>query len=503
MSKLYALTVPKWGMSMEEGEISEWQAAVGDQLSVGDPVVDIETSKIVNTAESTCEGTLVRQVAQSGEVHKVAMLLGVVAEGDTTEAEIDAFVASFVPDAAALNIPLGGEADANAAAPQPSYGESPAKKEALAAAAPAPVAAPAVVKPAAKAASALSQGPDDSDVKASVVARRIAKDNNINLNNITPTGRHGRVSKQDVEQAAGIRVQAAPLAGQVAASTSPLAGRSSLDDSRIAATPVARRLASKMNINLNDVTPTGRRNRVTKEDVEQAAVSLTGMADYREEKLSGMRKTIAARLSESKQNIPHYRVSVDIEIDSLLQQRKYMNEALDQSISVNDFVIKASASALEKVPEVNVQYTGESILQFDQVDISMAVAIDGGLITPVLRNVGSKGLPQIAAESKDLATRAQNNQLTVDEFQGGTFSVSNLGMFGVDQFDAIINLPQAAILAVSAGKKKPVVKGDSIVPATVMRVSLSSDHRAIDGAVAARFLQALKGFLENPASMLL
>ncbi|MGK0499364.1 MAG: pyruvate dehydrogenase E2 component (dihydrolipoamide acetyltransferase), partial [Oceanicoccus sp.] len=357
--------------------------------------------------------------------------------------------------------------------------------------------------PAPAAASVLSEGPDDSDVMASVVARRIAKTYNINLHNITATGRHGRVSKQDIEAAAGIRVLAAQTATQAIATTSPLAGRSSADDSRIPATPVARRMASMLNINLNDVQPTGRRNRVTKDDIEAAAVALTGVADYREEKLTSMRKTIASRLTESKQTIPHYRVSVDIEIDSLLQQRKYMNDNLGHSISVNDFVIKGCASALQQVPDVNVQYTGDSILKFDQVDISMAVAIQGGLITPVIRNVANKGLPQIAAEAKDLAQRAQNGQLSVDEFQGGTFSVSNLGMFGVDQFDAIINLPQAAILAIAAGKKKPVVRGDSIVAATVMRVSLSSDHRAIDGAVAAQFLQTLKGFLENPASMLL
>jgi pyruvate dehydrogenase E2 component (dihydrolipoamide acetyltransferase) len=487
MSNLHALTVPKWGMSMEEGDITEWRIAVGDAISVGDEYVDIETSKIVNTAESTCSGTLVRIIAQPGETHQVGMLMGVVAEGDTTDADIDAFVAAFVPDA-------GGSALAKSSVTDGSSAAAPA----AAPAAPAPVAAAAPL--ASK--SALSEGPDDSEVKASPVARRIAKANNVNLHNITATGRHGRVSKQDVEKAAGIRVMAAPLAGApVASSNAPV--RSSADDSRIAATPVARRLAKKLNINLNDVTPTGSRGRVSKSDIENAAVALTGVADFTEQKLNGMRKTIAARLSESKQTIPHYRVSVDIEIDSLLQQRKYMNDELGHSLSVNDFVIKGCASALVRVPDVNVQFTGDTIRRFEQVDISMAVAIEGGLITPVIRNVAHKGLPQIAAEAKDLAQRAQAGTLGVDEFQGGTFSVSNLGMFGVDQFDAIINLPQAAILAIAAGKKKPVVRGDSIVPATVMRVSLSSDHRAIDGAVAAKFLQALKGFLENPASMLL
>jgi pyruvate dehydrogenase E2 component (dihydrolipoamide acetyltransferase) len=416
------------------------------------------------------------------------MLLGVLAEGKVSEEEIDEFVASFV-------VAAGGAALAKSSVTDGSGASATAAAPKVAAKSAVPVAVALASK------SALSEGPDDSDVKASAVARRIAKANNVNLNNITATGRNGRVSKNDVEQAAGIRVMAAPLAGSPAASTS--SAKTTADDSRIAATPVARRIAAKLDINLHDVTPTGSRGRVNKDDVERAAVALTGVADFSEEKLSGMRKTIAARLTESKQTIPHYRVSVDIEIDSLLSQRKYMNEELGHRLSVNDFVIKACASALVKVPDVNVQFTGETIRRFEQVDISMAVAIEGGLITPVIRNVANKGLPQIAAEAKDLAERAQNGSLSIDEFQGGTFSVSNLGMFGVDQFDAIINLPQAAILAIAAGKKKPVVRGDNIVAATVMRVSLSSDHRAIDGAVAATFLQALKGFLENPASMLL
>ncbi|GMG88392.1 2-oxo acid dehydrogenase subunit E2 [Biformimicrobium ophioploci] len=496
MSKLHALTVPKWGMSMEEGELIEWRVDVGDQISIGDEFVDIETSKIVNTAESSCDGTLVRIVAQPGEIHRVAMLLGVVAQGDVTEAEIDAFVENFEPDAAALNKPLVSEGD-DSAERQVSYGAPAQAAEAASTETP----AVADKAPTASAAASLADGPDDSGVKASVVARRIAKAHNINLNNVPATGRNGRVSKQDVEKAAGVSVQPARKAKQAMAEQP--AQRTTIDDSRIAATPVARRLAKKLNINLHDVTPTGRRNRVTKEDIEQAARALSGLSDYSEVALSGMRKTIAARLSESKQTIPHYRVSVDIEIDSLLAQRKYMNAELGHSLSVNDFIIKACAGALQRVPAVNVQYTGDAIRQFEQADISMAVAIDGGLITPVIRNAGNKSLSQISSEAKDLAKRAQTGKLTVDEFQGGSFTISNLGMYGVDQFDAIINSPQAAILAVGAGKEKPVVRDGEITAATVMRVSMSSDHRAIDGAVAAQFLQALKGFLENPASMLL
>jgi pyruvate dehydrogenase E2 component (dihydrolipoamide acetyltransferase) len=485
-STLHALTVPKWGMSMEEGEVTQWRVSEGDTLAVGDEYVDIETSKIVNAAESPVAGTLVRITGQVGQTLQVGLLLGVVADGKATDAEVDTFIAAFVPDASGAARASGGDAKPAAAAPAPA-----AAKAAVA------------VAPASAAANALSEGPDDSEVNASTVARRIAKANNINLNNVTATGRNGRVSKSDVEQAAGIRVLAKQSAPSAGAASSRGPQRSTEDDSHVASTPVARRLARELNINLNDVTPTGKRGRVSKEDVEKYAVVSTGVAYYREEKLSGMRKTIASRLSESKQTIPHYRVSVDIEIDSLLSQRAYMNGELGHKISVNDFIIKASACALEQVPEVNVQYTGETIRQFDQVDVSIAVAIEGGLITPVVRNVGAKGLPQIAQESSDLARRAQMGTLGVDEFQGGTFSISNLGMFGVDQFDAIINLPQAAILAVAAGVKKPVVRGDSVVPATVMRVTLSADHRAIDGAVAAQFLRSLKGFLENPASMLL
>jgi pyruvate dehydrogenase E2 component (dihydrolipoamide acetyltransferase) len=491
MSSLHALTVPKWGMSMEEGEITQWRVAVGDKIAVGDELVDIETSKIVNAAESTVAGTLVAIVGETGQTLKVGTLLGVVASGDATEAEIDAFIAAFVPDASGA-----ARAQASVAKATP-----PATATAVAdkvQAAPAETGMSSETSPAQ---GALAQGPDDSGIKASVVARRIARAHNINLHNVVPTGRNGRVSKADVEKAGGIRVMARAAANAVPASQEPR--RSTADDSHVASTPVARRLARRLNINLNDVTGTGRRGRVSKEDVERAAVTATGLAYYTETKVSSMRKTIAARLSESKQTIPHYRVTVDIEIDSLLQQRAYMNGVLGHKISVNDFVIKACGSALAQVPQVNVQYSQEVIRQFDQADISVAVAVQGGLITPVIRNVDAKGLPQIAAESRDLAHRAQVGTLGVDEFTGGTFSISNLGMFGVDQFDAIINLPQAAILAVAAGVKRPVVRGDSIVPATVMRVSLSADHRAIDGAVAAQFLQSLKGFLENPASMLL
>lgn len=496
MSALRALTVPKWGMSMEEGEILEWHVQPGDKLSAGDQLVDIETSKIVNTAESPAAGTLVRIVGETGQTLQVGQIIGVLAEGEASNAEIDAFVAAFVPDASAA-----------ARAQSPGAAEpAPPAAPAVAPVSAAPAEAATPVAPVLQAApdSDLSTGPDDSQVKSSPVARRLARQYSINLHNVPASGRHGRVSKWDVEAVLGIQIlPAETLPAAAAAQSVQPAARSSKDDSQVAATAVARRLAKRMAINLHDVTPTGRHGRVNKSDVERAALALAGATNFREEKLSGMRKTIATRLTESKQTIPHFRVSVDIEIDNLLQQRKHMNETLGHQLSVNDFVLKACASALVQVPQVNVQFTGDSLRFLKQVDISMAVAVKGGLITPVIRDIANKDLLQISAEARDLASRAQNGSLTVDEFQGGTFSVSNLGMYGVDEFDAIINLPQAAILAVAAGKKKPVVRGDSLAVATVMRVSLSSDHRAIDGAVAAQFVQALKGYLENPASMLL
>lgn len=488
MSTLHALTVPKWGMSMEEGEVQEWRVAPGDVLAPGDEIVDIETSKIVNTAESTVAGTLVRIVGEPGQTLKVGMLLGVVASGDTSEQDIDDFVRDFAATPSVGSI---------ASAPVQTSASSPAAASVAGSTATAPVTASG-----AGTATNVAAGGDDSQVYASVVARRIARAHQVNLNNVAATGRNGRVSKRDVEQAAGICVTASTAPAPATTTASSEVARSTADDSLIASTPVARRVARQLNIHLNDVTATGVRGRVCKEDVERAALALSGGVAYRELPLSGMRKTIAARLTQSKQTIPHYRVSVDIEIDSLLQQRIFMATELGQNVSINDFIIKACASALVHVPEVNVQYTGSSLRVFEQVDIAMAVAVEGGLITPVIRNAARKSLMNIAAEARDLAARAQAGRLSIDEFQGGTFSISNLGMFGVDEFDAVINLPQAAILAVAAGRRKPVLHGDSVVAATVMRVTLSSDHRAIDGAVAARFLQVLKGFLENPGSML-
>lgn len=284
---------------------------------------------------------------------------------------------------------------------------------------------------------------------------------------------------------------------------------------RVFASPLARRIAEQSGYDISQIPGTGPRGRVIKRDVESytpaaatsaamGAVSMDGDTPFEDIKLSNMRKTIAKRLTESKQTVPHFYVTVDVELDNLMAARKQLNAMSDEyKISVNDFIIKACAAALMKVPAANVQYMGDTMRQFKRADIAVAVAIEGGLITPVVRGADMKGLRQISDETKDLARRAQEGKLAPEEYAGGTFSISNMGMMGVKNFDAVINPPQAAILAVGAGEQRPVVKNGELTVATVMTVTLSCDHRAIDGAVGAEYIAAVKMFLEQPSAMLL
>ncbi|MFN4355522.1 pyruvate dehydrogenase complex dihydrolipoamide acetyltransferase [Parvibaculum sp.] len=295
---------------------------------------------------------------------------------------------------------------------------------------------------------------------------------------------------------------------------------------RIFASPLARRLAEQRGIDLATVEGSGPRGRIVKGDLEGAPKSepkkhaTSGAASpassidarafyekgsYEEIPLDGMRKTIARRLTQSMQEIPHFYLTVDCELDELLVARKRLNEAAGEGVklSVNDFLVRAAALALIRVPEANVSFAGDSILKHKSADIGIAVALDGGLITPIIRNAEKKGLAEISEEAKSLAERARNKKLKPSEFEGGSFSISNLGMFGIKHFTAVINPPQAAILAVGKGEERPVVKNGKLEVATVMTVTMSCDHRAIDGALGARFLEAFKSFVEYPARMLL
>ncbi|MCV2880993.1 pyruvate dehydrogenase complex dihydrolipoamide acetyltransferase [Actibacterium sp. XHP0104] len=345
-------------------------------------------------------------------------------------------------------------------------------------------------------------------------------------------------SADDITQptaAAEVAATDTATAPALAASTAPPAPKGAAGD-RIFATPVARRIAAEKGLDLTQIQGSGPKGRILKSDVIKASASpqaaptpaapsaaaapvampagpatdtilkMYADRDYEEVQLDGMRKTIAARLTEAKQTIPHFYLRRDIRLDTLLAFRAQMNKALESrgvKLSVNDFIIKAAAIALQQVPDCNAVWAGDRVLRLKPSDVAVAVAIDGGLFTPVLRDADTKSLSALSTEMKDLAARARDRKLAPHEYQGGSFAISNLGMFGIDNFDAVINPPHGGILAVGAGVKKPVVGDDGqVTTATIMSVTMSVDHRVIDGALGAQFLQVLVDALENPISML-
>ncbi len=303
-----------------------------------------------------------------------------------------------------------------------------------------------------------------------------------------------------------------PLAKTIA--ISPLA-------KRIAISPLAKRIAGEKNLDLSTISGSGPRGRIIKDDIlnvaHQGSVNKNSGAvsrnpqEFQAVKNNNVRKIIAKRLLESKQTVPHFYLSLDLKIDKLLEVRHSLNELAnldakgnpEYRISVNDLVIKAVALALKAVPSANSSWTDEAILLYNNVDVSVAVAVDGGLLTPIIRNADQKSISAISNEMKALAKKARDGKLQPEEFQGGGFSISNLGMYGIDSFQAIINPPQSCILAVGSGVQKPVIESGKITIATIMNVTLSSDHRSVDGAVGAEFLKSLKKFIENPIAMLI
>ena len=417
------------------------------------------------------EGTLSKWLVKEGDTVKSGQILAEI-ETDKATMEFEAV------DEGIVGTLLIAEGTAGVKVNTPiamilEDGESADTSPAPAAAAPvAAAAAPTTVTPVA-AAPAAAQPPAPTATKpagarvfASPLARRIATEKGLDLTKIAGSGPHGRIVKADVESA-----QSSPAA--VVAAPAPVA----------AASPAA--------------TATG----------PSTDTVLKTYADrpYTEVALNGMRKIIAARLTEAKQTVPHFYLRRDIELDALLAFRTQLNAGLASrgvKLSVNDFIIKACALALQLCPTANAVWAGDRVLQFQKSDVAVAVAIEGGLFTPVLKDAESKTLSALSVEMKDLAKRARDRKLAPHEYQGGSFAISNLGMFGVDNFDAIINPPHAAILAVGAGVPKPVVKAGLVVVANVMSVTLSVDHRVIDGALGAQLLQAIKDNLENPLVML-
>ena len=335
--------------------------------------------------------------------------------------------------------------------------------------------------------------------------------------------------RADAASASAPAAKPTPEAPVTPVPAAPVSAAPAPSGERIFASPLARRMAQQAGLDLANVAGSGPNGRIVKRDIEAALASVTSAASnvpapeavpspiasgpmleeglepaFDFEPASTMRKVIAQRLAESKQTVPHFYLTVDCEIDNLLALRKDLNSRSgDYKISVNDLIIKACGVALRRVPAANAAWTGNGIKRYHRADISVAVAIDGGLITPVIRDAGGKGLETISSEMRDLATRARDGKLLPEEYQGGTFSISNLGMFGIKQFDAVINPPQGAIMAVGAGEQRPVVRNGALAVATVMSVTLSVDHRVVDGAIGAELLAAFKTLIEDPMTMLL
>ena len=450
MSDIQALTIPKWGLSMEQGTVTKWLIAEGDSFAEGDEIVEIETDKIANVVEAPFTGRLSRIVAEPGSTLPVGALIGVSA-GEAAPADaIESFLNSYQADISD-EPPAQNSSSSVSSAPQDvASDEQPAQPERN---------VDSVSTP-----DALHSDADDASIHATRHARLFANSVGVNLTKVTGTGRNGRVSRADVEAAILDHGGSLPATSETTRENSA----SAVPAPAVQSAPVLPSAGAV------DISP-----------------------------LSNMRKTIAQRLVASKHAAPHYRVTMDCVIDDLLATRTRLNATNpDEKISINDFIIKASAMALIAEPECNVQFDGENVHYFPHADITVAVALPAGLITPKIEKADAKGLAEISREMKSLAERAKSGGLTPDEYQGGTFSISNLGMFGVSSFDAIINPPQCAILAVGAGAHKYIPGDDGPRKVTEISLCLSSDHRIIDGALAARLLSRIKQNIENPLLML-
>ncbi|WP_185982528.1 pyruvate dehydrogenase complex dihydrolipoamide acetyltransferase [Aureimonas mangrovi] len=458
------VTMPALSPTMEEGNLAKWLVKEGDKVSSGDVIAEIETDKATMEVEAVDEGTVAKIVVPAGsEGVKVNAVIAILA-GEGEDAS----------EAASAEAPAGNAKADDAVASQESAGEPEAR-------APSTASASEGGKSTAPAVSPAPSGEKGSRVFASPLARRIAKDAGVDLASLTGSGPNGRIVKADVEAAAKGGGAKAPASDAKAAPAAGDAGKAP------AAAP-----KGQSDEQIRKLFPDG---------------------SYEEIPHDGMRKTIARRLVESKQTVPHFYLSLDCELDALLALRKQLNEAAPTvkteagekpayKLSVNDMVIKAMALALKAVPDANASWTETAILRHRHADVGVAVAIAGGLITPIIRRADEKTLSTISNEMKDLAKRARSRKLKPEEYQGGTTAVSNLGMFGIKNFSAVINPPHATILAVGAGEERAVVKNGAIEVATVMSVTMSTDHRAVDGALGAELLSAFKGFIEQPMSML-
>ncbi|PHR93349.1 MAG: pyruvate dehydrogenase complex dihydrolipoamide acetyltransferase [Robiginitomaculum sp.] len=438
------ILMPALSPTMEEGTLTKWLVKKGDTISSGDLLAEIETDKATMEIEAVEEGLVFAILVEEGSTEvKVNTPIAILLEEDEDPSVMD----NYTPGATvSVLAPAPVEADPAQVAPQP----APA----------APTQTPAPIP---------TSGTSAARVKASPLAKRLAKDYGLDLAQIPGSGPNGRIIKADVEAAKAQPVQATPVAQ---------------------AAPQAQ------------TTDVGMLRGGGAEYLEKLGI-VPGTYDL--EPLDGMRRVIAKRLTESARDVPHFPLNIDCEIDDLLAMRKELNGQAPEGvkISVNDMLIRACAIALKQVPEANASFTPDGIAYHHHADVAVAVAIDGGLITPIVREAENKGLSIISTEMKDLAARARERKLKPQEFQGGTFSISNLGMFGIQSFQSILNQPQGMILSVGAGAPRPVVKEGELAVATVMTVTLTCDHRVVDGSIGARWLQAFKRLIEQPITMML
>ena len=411
--KIEPLIMPKWGIEMDEGKLTEWLIEEGTTFSKGDPLVVIETDKISNEVEAEVDSKLRKKVVQSDGTYAVGALLGIFAPDEISDEEVENFVNEYV-------------------APDTSF------KPESASASEAPTPTPEVSNNSSTSPSTSSELPSapPENINISPKAWEVALELGVDVSTITPTGRRGRISVQDVEQIAD---------------PAKLAAYKGEDDAG-----------------------------ASKSDNPSTSIKHTSM-----------RKVIAERLVSSKNTAPHFYLNVDLEVDSIMEKRTALNSDSSNKISINDLLIKCVATALKKHPEININWSDDAILQFENADISVAVATESGLITPIIKNAGNISVQEISSEMKRLSELAHSNKLMPSDYQGGTFSISNLGMLGIKDFTAVINPPQCAILAVGGLQTKVSEHDGNAVFSKVISVTMSCDHRAIDGAVGARFLQTL------------
>jgi pyruvate dehydrogenase E2 component (dihydrolipoamide acetyltransferase) len=467
MANIRAFTMPKWGIEMTEGTVAEWMVKEGDSFTKGQTLCLIETAKITNEVEAEYDAVVKRLIiGAGGDAQSVGVLLAVFADAGVSDADVEAFIGNF--KAADTSV----AAKASSSAP-------------VAAAAPAPANVPAATI--------------ETNRPISPEALKLAQERGVDLAGVESTGRDGRITYQDVDQAS--RPAVAPqLKGALAA---PQATE------RAYASPLAVRIAVLNGVNLDGIQGTGPRGRISKADVLALVGNNTATVPFvagdnsaQIVPMDKIRKIVAKRLSESKSTIPHFRLHASVRVDELLALRKTANLVLGTKASINDYLVRAAGVALAKHRDVNIQVHGDAIHHFNHADISVAVASPKGLVTPVVRSANLMRVDQIAVATRALIEKAQAGKLGYEDMDGGTFSISNLGMFGIDSFDAIINPPQGAILAVG-GINRVLAEGadGEVAFESRMNLSLSCDHRAIDGAAGAQFMATLKGLIEAPEGL--